>query len=128
MKRKKSSRMRGKRTYGYGSQKKHRGAGSRGGRGFAGAFKQKKIYFKKKKPEHYQKKKFKSLRTKGLVSKLKTLNLNSLPDGKDLELPGFKILGNGTAPKNITVRATKFTEKAKQKLGDAGSKFEELKK
>ena len=36
-KRKKSSRMRGSKTHGYGSMKKHRGAGHRGGRGNAGS-------------------------------------------------------------------------------------------
>jgi large subunit ribosomal protein L15 len=35
-KRKKNIRMRGSKTHGYGSMKKHRGAGSRGGRGMAG--------------------------------------------------------------------------------------------
>ncbi len=35
--RKKNSRMRGSKTHGYGSMKKHRGAGHRGGRGNAGS-------------------------------------------------------------------------------------------
>ena len=36
-KRKKNSRMRGNTTHGYGSMKKNRGAGNRGGRGMAGS-------------------------------------------------------------------------------------------
>ncbi len=36
-KRKKNSRQRGSHTHGWGSKKKHRGAGSRGGRGMAGS-------------------------------------------------------------------------------------------
>jgi large subunit ribosomal protein L15 len=36
-KRKKNTRMRGSKTHGYGSMKKHRGAGHRGGRGNAGS-------------------------------------------------------------------------------------------
>ena len=35
-KRKKSRKLRGHKTHGYGSKKKHRGAGNRGGRGMAG--------------------------------------------------------------------------------------------
>ena len=36
-KRKKSTRMRGKKTHGYGSKKKHRGHGNRGGSGMGGS-------------------------------------------------------------------------------------------
>jgi len=36
-KRKKNSRQRGSKTHGWGSMKKHRGAGNRGGRGMAGS-------------------------------------------------------------------------------------------
>ena len=36
-KRKKNTRMRAKTTHGYGSMKKNRGAGNRGGRGMAGS-------------------------------------------------------------------------------------------
>ncbi len=41
-KRKKTTRQRGSRTHGWGAGKKHRGAGSRGGRGMAGSGKRAK--------------------------------------------------------------------------------------
>lgn len=52
--RKKSSRHRGSWTHGYGEKKKHRGAGSRGGRGNAGSGKRGDA----KKPRYWDDKKF----------------------------------------------------------------------
>ena len=40
------------------------------------------------------------------------------------ELDGVKILGNGDLSKNITVKAAKFTESAKEKIEKAGGKAE----
>ena len=37
---------------------------------------------------------------------------------------GVKILGNGEITKNLTVKATKFTESAKKKIEAAGGKVE----
>ena len=125
MKRKKSSRMRGKRTYGYGSQKKHRGHGSKGGKGYAGSFKHKRVYLRKYEPEHFEKRKFKSLRGRGMIPTLQTLNLRDLT-GTAIELPGYKILGQGTPPKGIVVKAAAFSEKAKEKIAAAGGKAETL--
>ena len=40
------------------------------------------------------------------------------------ELEGVKILGNGDLSKNLTVKAAKFTESAKEKIEKAGGKAE----
>lgn len=39
-------------------------------------------------------------------------------------LDGVKILGNGELTKNLTVKAVKFTESAKEKIEKAGGKAE----
>ena len=49
---KKTAKLRGSRTHGYGSSKKHRGGGSRGGRGMAGTKRQKKTWMLKHCPDH----------------------------------------------------------------------------
>lgn len=126
MKRAKATRMRGRRTHGYGSQKKHRGAGSRGGRGFGGSFKHKRVELRKKNPGHFRKQKFKSLQMKGIAKKMPAMNLRDLPPGKEVDLTGYKILSAGTAPKGIVVKATAFSPRAKEKIEAAGGKAEEV--
>ena len=39
-------------------------------------------------------------------------------------LDGIKVLGNGNIEKKVTVKASKFTETAKEKIVAAGGKFE----
>ncbi len=39
-------------------------------------------------------------------------------------LDGIKVLGNGNLEKNVTVKAAKFTESAKEKIVAAGGKYE----
>ena len=57
--RKKVRRMRGSHTHGWGAKKKHRGAGSRGGRGQAGMLKHKKSWMLKNDPHHFGERGFK---------------------------------------------------------------------
>lgn len=121
-KRKKVIKMRGRKTHGWGSKKKHRGAGSRGGRGFAGAFKHNKVYLKKYKPGHYRKKKFKSLKDKGFKPVLKPINIKDIIPGK--ELKGYKVLSSGEPAQGAIVKASAFSEKAKEKIEKAGGKAE----
>jgi large subunit ribosomal protein L15 len=119
MGRKKAVKMRGSKTHGYGSKKKHRGGGSRGGKGFAGSFKHKKVFLKKYHPDHFRKKKFKSLANKGLKSRLKPVNLRDIQEGK--ELKGCKVLAGGSPPSG-EVRASAFSRRAKEKIEKAGGK------
>ena len=135
MKRKKTIKMRGSKTHGYGSKKKPRGGGSKGGKGFAGAFKHKKIFLKKYHPEHYQKKKFKSLRNRGLSPSIPSINLRDLSrasspgqpaEGGEIELPGYKVLSAGQPPAGIVVKAKAFSARAKEKIEKAGGKAVEV--
>jgi large subunit ribosomal protein L15 len=124
---KKSVKLRGKRTHGYGSHKKHRGAGSRGGRGFAGTKKQKKTWILKHKRSHLGKRGFKSLQQRGLRKEIKAINLKDLEGmGKkeiDLTAKGYdKLLGGGKVTKALEVKVKMFSERAKEKIEKAGGK------
>jgi large subunit ribosomal protein L15 len=124
--RRKSISMRGSRTHGYGSHKKHRGAGSRGGRGMAGVKRQKKTWILRHRPGHLGKRGFKSLRQRNLVPGERAVNVRDLPrlaaGGKELDLSklGYsKVLGAGSLDIALTVKAGYFTESAKHKIEQA---------
>jgi len=128
-KRKKNIKMRASRTHGYGSHKKHRGAGSRGGRGMAGSKKHKKTWIMKYKPGHLGKQGFKSLQQRKLVSGKKAINVRDLAKlsaGKkelDVTQLGYdKVLGGGSISVALTVKATYFTESARIKIEQAKGK------
>jgi len=142
-KRKKASRSRGLHTHFYGSKKKHRGAGHRGGRGNAGSGKK----ADQKKPSHWKDPKY--FGHYGFTSKnrlhvdaisLKDLALE-LPNlitkgvamndaGKvrlDLEKTGYnKVLSNGEAPKNLILITPYASARAVQKIKQAGGSVEGL--
>jgi len=70
--RKKNSRLRGTHTHGWGSKKKHRGAGNRGGRGLAGTGKRGDA----NKPAHWGKKYFGKFGFKKKGQKIKFITFN----------------------------------------------------
>ena len=124
---KKVRSYRGHRTYGYGSHKKHRGGGSKGGRGKAGMHKHKWIYTVKYEPEHFSKHGFK--RPRAVVRKPKVINLDELDKlldeliakGKKLEVEldklGYdKLLGKGKITKAVKVKVKVATQKAIEKI------------
>ncbi|MCD6557798.1 MAG: uL15 family ribosomal protein [Candidatus Aenigmarchaeota archaeon] len=121
---KKVRKLRGSKTHGYGSKKKHRGKGSRGGRGYAGSSKHRRSYIVKYEKNHFYHKKLKPKR------KLKTINVSDLGEllreGQKkinlIELGYEKLLGSGTAPKEIVVVVGKCTAKAREKIESAGGK------
>jgi len=127
--RKKVRRMRGSHTHGWGAKKKHRGAGSQGGRGQAGMMKHKKSWMLVNEPNHFGEKGFKiPLEVK---NKLKAITLKDLDIlAKRLnkteinlsELGYDKVLSNGKITQALTIKAKKFVEKAKQKIEAAGGK------
>ena len=126
---KKVRKKRGKRTYGYGSHKKHRGGGSRGGRGKAGMHKHKWSYTIDNDPEHFGKRGFK--RPQAVVKKIKTINLKELDKlakktGKkkiNLKELGYdKVLGSGKITKPLIIEAKSFSKKAIEKLKKAKGK------
>ncbi|UCG95549.1 MAG: uL15 family ribosomal protein [archaeon] len=120
-------KMRGKKTFGYGSKKKHRGAGSRGGRGMAGSFGHKRFRVMKEKPNHYGRRGFKKRRKKvvGAIN-LKSLNLLAEKLGKKnlnlAELGYQKVLGTGKVTNPLEIEAEIFSQKAKLKIEEAGGK------
>jgi len=127
--RKKSRRMRGSKTHGWGMKKKHRGAGSQGGRGQAGMLKHKKSWMIMNEPNHFGergfkvplevKSKVKAITLKDLDVLAKKLNKNEI----DISELGFdKVLSNGKLTQPLTIKAKKFVDKAKQKIEEAGGK------
>ncbi len=135
-KKRKVRKFRGKRSYGYGSHKKHRGGGSRGGRGKAGMHKHKWSYTVKYEPDHFGKRGFK--RPIAAAKKVKPINLRhleALAAGKkkiDLTKLGYnKVLGAGRIRAAMEVVAEAFSKKAIEKIEAAGGKaviFEKPKK
>ncbi len=138
-KRKKVIKQRGHRTHGWGSPKKHRGSGSRGGVGNAGFAKkgqQKKSQLMNR-GEYIGKYGFKS-KTK---EKTRYINLDDLvkiiPELKDkgfveeskegiivdlLKTPYKRVLGRGNVDKPYIIKALGFTKLAEEKIVKAGGK------
>lgn len=132
MGKKTTRKMRGKKTFGYGSKKKHRGSGSRGGRGMAGSFGHKKLMILKNNPEHFGKRGFK---IRNLV-KPKAIGLRDLEKlaektgNKKLKLEEFgygKVIGTGNLSGPLEVEAIKFSAGAREKIEKAGGKCIETK-
>jgi len=126
-KKKKVRKFRGKRSYGYGSHKKHRGGGSRGGRGKAGMHKHKWSYTVKYEPEHFGKRGFS--RPVAVSKKVKTINISGLErlaSGKkkiSLSALGYdKVLGSGKINIPLVVMAGSFSKSAIKKIEAAGGK------
>jgi large subunit ribosomal protein L15 len=128
MARRKVVRQRGKKTHGWGSKKKHRGAGSRGGRGRAGITKHKKLFFRKRgiqvgRAGH------KSMRQRGLKPGVKSVNLRDLErlaqGRKEVILREFgydKVIGAGEIRSPLKVIARAFSARAAEKIEAAKGK------
>ena len=119
MGRKKTQKMRGSRTHGYGKGKRHRGKGSKGGKGMAGSKKHKILKVLKEKPDHFIHKKLKK------KSKDKVINLRDLTRFKEnkinlKELGYTKLLGNGEINRKIEVIVDKWSKSAEEKIRKAG--------
>ena len=138
-KRSKNSRQRGTHTHGWGAMKKHRGAGHRGGRGNAGSGKKgdakKTKYWKD--TNYFGSKGFHSLiRTTDITLNIGELDsrMDKLVEQNIAEKKGdiytidlgilkvTKLLGNGKATRKINITVEKATEKATQKIQEAGGK------
>ncbi|MEM5793139.1 MAG: uL15m family ribosomal protein [Candidatus Aenigmatarchaeota archaeon] len=136
---KKSLKKLGHRTRGYGSQKKHRGGGSRGGRGMAGLHKHKVMRMVKYMPDHFGKDGFK--RPKAVSSRYKVINIKQLESMLDkllsekkiqkekdtyivkLDEIGYdKLLGTGKLNHKLIVEAKSFSESARNKIEELGGK------
>jgi len=130
--RKKILKRRG-RGSGYGSHKKHRGGGSRGGRGLAGLHKHKRMTGIRYMPEHFGKVGFK--RPQKVLKEVRTINLKDLDSRVDellkekkitkekdgikinlTELGYDKLLGTGRVKHKLIVEAKSFSKNAIKKL------------
>jgi large subunit ribosomal protein L15 len=124
-KRKKVVKQRGRRTHGYGSPKKHRGKGSRGGRGMAGSEKHRKSFILKYARERIGKTGFKP-RTGRILRTISIRTLASIAGKEkkiDLEALGYdKVLGDGEIKKTLEVKARCFSASAREKIEKAGGK------
>lgn len=138
-KRSKNSRQRGGWTHGWGAKKKHRGAGHRGGRGFAGSGKRGDA----KKPrywtdtKYFGKNGFSSInRTdinaigishldsmiETLIEKGKATNNNGVIAINLKDIKCHKLLGTGNTTKKLEITAEMASEKAIEKIQNAGGK------
>lgn len=136
-KRSKNSRQRGSHTHGWGSKKKHRGAGHRGGRGNAGTGKRadqnkpsiwkNKKYFGRYGFTSVNRKNVKAINMVMLESMLpKWISLKLIKGDNDtltidLKKFGFtKLLSNGKVTKKLTITVDAASAKAVEKVQAAG--------
>ena len=120
----KTRKWRGRTSHGWGMKKKQGGGGSLGGRGLGGGHKHKFSFVTSKEPDRFG--------YKGFYSKTKkdrALNINNIEkmDGNSFDLGklGYdKLLGTGKINRAVTVKVTKFSKKAKEKIENAGGKIE----
>lgn len=135
-KRNKRSRLRGRRTCGWGSRKKHRGSGHRGGVGMAGTGKradQKKTLIVQK--DYFGKHGFSSLR-QIKKKKLREINLGDIEKkldifgkktdkGMEVNLEDYKVLSKGNLKTKMIINAGAFSKKALDKIKKSGSAVKE---
>jgi len=128
-KNRKIRKMRGSKTCGYGSKKKHRGKGSKGGKGYAGSHKHKWTYIVKYEPDHFGKhgftpikrKEAKTINVGELEKVLKKINLEKNEINLS-ELGYEKLLGKGKVTKPFIIKVKEFSEIAKNKIESVGGK------
>jgi len=142
-KRSKRSRLRGRKTCGWGSRKKHRGKGSRGGKGMAGTGKkagQKITYILRYFPDYMGKSGF--ISRQKIKKEINAINLEDInkkmdtfikegiakktAEGTEINLPDYKILSKGKLKEKVIVKAKAFSEKAKEKIEAIGGKALEI--
>jgi len=137
----KTYKKRGSRTCGYGSVKKHRGAGSRGGRGMAGSKKHKWSFVSKYMPGYFGHRGFK--RPPAAVRDVRSINVGYINDNIDSlvkkglanfkdkkyfinlnDLGYDKLLGSGRVTKPLFITVDKCSMKASIKVKDADGRVE----
>ena len=138
--RKKVRKMRGSKTHGYGSKKKHRGKGSKGGKGFAGSKDHKRQMVLQMDPEHFGKRGFKrgfypSLKRKRereRVITLRELDKLAEKEGKDeinlLEYGYKRVIAGGNVTRALRIKVERITERAREKIESAGGSVELVQK
>ena len=135
-KEKKIRKKRGHRTAGYGGQKKHRGGGSKGGKGNAGLHKHKVMKMIKYYPENFGKRGFKrpyAKKTNAInIDELNKIIENMIKENKikkenikiNLNELGYdKLLGNGKIKYKMEIQARSISKNAIKKLEENGCKI-----
>jgi large subunit ribosomal protein L15 len=134
-KRTKRSRIRGTRLCGH-SAKKNKGSGTIGGHGMAGSGKHKKTYVIRylwpyfgragKIAHRIKKKEYKEINVGNIENKMEMFAEKGLAketgEGIELNLEGYRILGDGKINKKLVIKAVSFTKSAKEKIEKAGGK------
>lgn len=136
-KRKKSSRMHGKRmgTHGRGARKKAKGKGHRGGKGMSGSGKRadhkKTLITKKYGNKYFGKQGVTSRKTE--KDKRKRINLQDITNnlekykktskGYEINLPEYKILGKGDVNQKLIINARKASKSALEKVRKKGGEI-----
>ena len=122
-------KRRGSRTCGYGMSKKHRGGGSRGGRGRSGMMKQKKTWMVKNEPDHFGRHGFKvPVKARNIVRAINLRDLDILArkhKKTEIDISEFgydKILSTGKLTQPLTIKAKKIVERARKKIEESGGK------
>lgn len=119
----------GTRRWGVGNIKNARGKGGKGGKGNAGrglgtGSKHKFTYITAYAPELIRKVGFVPWNMK--VSRMREITLREIErktarSGKsEITLENFKVLGNGTINRKLTIKASKFSKSAQEKIKSAG--------
>ena len=120
---KKNRKFLGTRRWGVGNIKNARGAGDRGGVGAINRMRKHDwTYITAKRPD--------LIRKKGFAPRSRTeyreINLDQISamlknqNKSELELKGYKVLSNGTLSSKATIRASRFSEKAMEKIKETG--------
>ena len=131
-------KYRGSRTHGWGRTGQHRKGGSRGGKGKAGLDSHKKSWMIKNAPNHFGTHGFK----RPWAEKKTTINVSGLDEiiqslistGKaetkedkifiDLNELGIdKLLGNGRVTQPLMIKVDSYSEKAREKITEAGGQI-----
>ncbi|MGQ9565695.1 MAG: uL15 family ribosomal protein [Candidatus Bathyarchaeales archaeon] len=135
----KSRKLRGSRTCGYGRQGQHRKTSQKGRRN-VGRHKGLWTYVLRHEPDYFGKKGFRSVQSLSrkvnvinvgqlglLAEKLETQNQLERKDGKitlDLEKLGYtKLLGMGKAPEAMLVKISSYSASAAKKIEEAGGQI-----
>ncbi len=127
-KRKKVFKYRGHTTHGWGSKKRHRGAGSRGGRGMAGTGKR----AGQKRPsimrffgnEYFGKHGFKI--PLDIKKNITCINIKDLPETQEVNLTAMgyqKLLSQGHPTLKYKIIVAHYSAKAKEKIEKAGGQI-----
>ena len=125
-------RLRGSRTHGYGQIGQHRHSGKQGGHGNAGLHKHKWSWLNLHDPDHFRRDPFKPPSYHKVAKWANVGDLGSFAEGEgksspvsiDLEARGIeKLLGSGEVTRAFHVKVPSYTERAKQKLEEAGGKI-----